>query len=217
MGPQPVPATICRGGQTLQPRCRERQRAELHNATRHVNVGNHAVHAAEQEAIARGVERVVQRGLEFGRIAAAENLRQEIPKGNMIAGLARNHRRSRAAFAGSARRCFVAATHVGGDRRLNPCAHERESFSRETHCTDSDSHYQNIFTRSWEVARREKNSFFVVRNQYSHKKSFYSLLGRGPLEKILQIGFRVQAEAIFTRTEHLLVPQRPVRLRLEFQ
>ena len=100
MGPQPLPATICRGGQSVQPGHRKRQRAELHDATRHVDVGDHAAHAAEQEAIGRGIERIVERGLEFGRIAAAENLRQEISQGDMIAGLARNNGRSHAALAG---------------------------------------------------------------------------------------------------------------------
>ena len=85
MGPEPLPATIGRGGQSLQPGHRKRERAELHDAMRHVDVGDHAAHAAEQEAIARGIERIVERGLEFGRIAAAENLRQEISQGDMIA------------------------------------------------------------------------------------------------------------------------------------
>ena len=59
---------------------------------RHVDVGDQAAHAAEQQAIARGIERIVERGLEFGRIAAAENLRQEISQGDMIAGRAGNNR-----------------------------------------------------------------------------------------------------------------------------
>ena len=153
MGPKPLLATIRRGGQSLQPGHRKRERAELHDAMRHVDVGDHAAHAAEQEAIARDIERIVERGLEFGRIAAAENLRQEISQGNVIAERAGNDGASHAALAGSARRCFVAAIHVGGNRRLYPCAHKRESFSRETLCPDLDSHYQNIFARSWEVGR----------------------------------------------------------------
>ena len=75
MGPESLLAAICRGRQPLQPGHRQRERAELHDAMRHVDVGDQAAHAAEQQAIARNIEGIVERGLEFGRIAAAENLR----------------------------------------------------------------------------------------------------------------------------------------------
>ena len=84
MGSQSLPATIGRGGQSLQPGHRQRERTELHDAARDLGVGDQAAHAVEQEAIARGIGRIVERGLEYGRIAAAEDLREEMSQSDMI-------------------------------------------------------------------------------------------------------------------------------------
>ena len=43
-------------------------------------MGHQTAHATEQQAIARRVERIVERELKLSRIVAAKNLREEIPK-----------------------------------------------------------------------------------------------------------------------------------------
>ena len=80
MGSKPLLAAVCRGGQSLQTGYRKRERAELHDAPRHLNMGHQTAHATEQQAIARRVERIVERELKLSRIVAAKNLREEIPK-----------------------------------------------------------------------------------------------------------------------------------------
>ena len=99
MGSQALLATIRRGGQALHAGHRNCQRAEPHDATGYVDVGDQAAHAAEQEAIARRIQRIVERGLKFGRMGRSENLLQKNSQCDMIADRAGNNGRSHAAFA----------------------------------------------------------------------------------------------------------------------
>ena len=152
MRPQSLPAAIGRGGQAVHAGHRNRHRAELHDSLRDVHVGDCRAHAAEQEAVAWGIERIIERGMEFRRATAAEYLHEEISHGRVIAARAGNDGRANSATAGNVRKERFAAWHVGDDRRLHPCAHVRESLYPRNLTLTSSFHYQNIFSHSWEEA-----------------------------------------------------------------
>ncbi len=195
MGSEPLLAAIGRSGQPLQPGYGKRERAELHDAARDVDVGDHAAHAAEQKTIAWGIRGIVERGLEFRRIAVAENLREEIPQGHVIGHRAANHGASHAALAGqrliaagqrliaaaqrliaaaqrliAAAQRFIAALHFRDDR-LNPCADTRDSFPRGSHY----AHFQLTLSKHLSALGKwsaEENPFYPLLASRAFKKSF---------------------------------------------
>ena len=211
------------------------------------------------------IERIIERGLEFGRKATAKNLREEIPQADVVGGRAANDGASHPAFAAGAiqvslLRCISAA--IGGlvpvPIRASPFRGKRSAqrTGRRTTWRNAEvvlrptpnlnSHYQNIFPRSWEVPRGRKYFLSALEKLASGRrvgrakraaelvgrtkvrptresveslcrKSILPALGRQCAQKFSQICFGIQAKTVFARAEHLLVPQRTLHLRLKFQ